>query len=412
VARYETRSWPADPTAPGGRAERRSFRYQAFVPDPVAGLQLSLPSAVVAAVSSAERAVDALNRDPPRMASLEVLARRLLRAESVASSRIEGLVLSQRRLARAEAEEDSSRDETARSVLGNVAAMEEAIGLGAGAKPLRVKDVLALHRVLMLATTTPRIAGELRTRQNWIGGNAYNPGRAVFIPPPPGHVAGLMDDLCVFMNRSDLPPVVQAAVAHAQFETIHPFADGNGRVGRAFIHVVLRRRGLAPRYVPPVSLVLAADARAYVAGLTAFREGDAAGWCRLLAEAIERAAREASELATRLAELQEKWRERASRPRSHSSAEALIVELPAHPIVTVATAQKLLGRSKQAVNEAIALLAEKGVLNAVSLAKRNRAWEARELFALIDEVERELATPEGDAEPARPAPRPKSRPKR
>jgi len=412
MPRFETRSWPADPTAMGGRAERRSFRYQAFVPDPVAALQLSLPSAVVAAVSSAERAVDALNRDPPRIASLEVLARRLLRAESVASSRIEGLVLSQRRLARAEAEADSSRDETARSVLGNVAAMEEAVGLGASTTPLRVKDVLALHRVLMLATTTPQIAGELRTRQNWIGGNAYNPGRAVFIPPPPEHVAGLMDDLCVFVNRSDLSPVVQAAAAHAQFESIHPFADGNGRVGRALIHVVLRRRGLAPRYVPPVSLVLAADAPAYVAGLTAFREGDAASWCRVFAEAIERAAREASELATRLAELQEKWRERAGRPRSHSSAEALIVELPAHPIVTVATAQKLLGRSKQAVNEAIALLAEKGVLHPVTLARRNRAWEARELFALIDDVESELATPEGDAEPAPPAPRPKSRPKR
>lgn len=92
------------------------------------------------------------------------------------------------------------------------------------------------------------------------------------MPPPPERVKELMEDLVAFMNRGDLPPVVQAAIAHAQFEIIHPFADGNGRVGRALIHVVLRRRGLAPRYVPPVSLVLAADARAYVAGLTAFRE--------------------------------------------------------------------------------------------------------------------------------------------
>jgi len=407
MARYETRTWPADPTAPGGRAERRSFRYRAFVPDFIADLQLTLPSSVAAAVSSAERAVDALNRDPPRLASLEVLARRLLRAEAVASSRIEGLVLSQRRLARAEAEEADARDETALSVLGNVAAMEEAVGLGAGATPLRVKDILALHRVLMLATTTPRIAGELRTRQNWIGGNAYNPGRADFVPPPPEHVKNLMKDLVAFVNRTDLPPVVQAAIAHAQFETIHPFADGNGRVGRALIHVVLHRRDLAPRYVPPVSLVLAADAKAYVAGLMAFREDRQADWILLFAQAIERAAVKASGLATRLAELQERWRERAGRPRSHSSAEALIVELPAHPIVTVATAQKFLGRSKQAVNEAVALLAEKGVLHTVTLAKRNRAWEARELFALIDEFERELATPEEDGGPARPAPRPR-----
>jgi len=118
------------------------------VPDPIADLQLALPSNVAAAVSTAERAVDALNRDPPRLASIEVLARRLLRAESVASSRIEGLLLSQRRLARAEAEETDARDETARSVLGNVIAMEHAVSLGSNAKPLRLRDVLEIHRHL------------------------------------------------------------------------------------------------------------------------------------------------------------------------------------------------------------------------------------------------------------------------
>jgi Fic family protein len=408
MAHYETLSWPADPSAPGGRAERRAFRYRAFVPDPTAGLELALPSGVAAAVSNAERAVDALNRDPPRMASLEVLPRRLLRAESVASSRIEGLVLSQRRLARAEAEDARARDETARSVLGNVAAMEKAVALGTGAKPLRLTDVLEIHRVLMLATPTPELAGKLRERQNWIGGNAYNPGRADFVPPPPEHVKALMSDLVVFMNRADLPPVVQAAIVHAQFEIIHPFGDGNGRVGRALIHVVLRRRGLAPRYVPPVSLVLAADSKAYVAGLAAFREEHPADWILLFAQAIERAAAKATELAIRLADLQERWRERAGRPRSHSSAEALIVELPAHPIVTVATAQTFVGRSKQAVNEAIAMLARKGILHPITLARRNRAWEARELFDLINAVERELATPSDDGAPARPVPRPRT----
>lgn len=405
MGRYETRSWPADPSAPGGRDERRAFRYRAFVPDPIAALELPLPSSVAAAVSAAERAVDALNRDPPRLASLEVLARRLLRAESVASSRIEGLVLSQRRLARAEAEQSDARDETARSVLGNVAAMEHAVALGTGARPLRLKDLLEIHRHLMLATTTPEFAGALRERQNWIGGNSFNPGRADFVPPPPEHVTALMQDLVAFVNRIDLPPIVQGAVAHAQFETIHPFADGNGRVGRALIHVVLRRRDLAPRYVPPVSLVLAADAKGYVGGLTDFREERAARWVLLFARAIERAAAKASELALRLARLQERWRGLAGHPRSHSSAEALIVQLPAHPIVTVATAHAFLGRSRQAVNEAIALLEERGVLHPVTLAKRNRAWEARDLFDLINAFERELAAPSDDEEPPRPAPR-------
>jgi Fic family protein len=286
--------------------------------------------------------------------------------------------------------------------------MEHAVALGAGAKPLQLKDVLEIHRLLMLATTTPQIAGNLREYQNWLGGNAFNPGRADFVPPAPERVKDLMDDLVEFVNRTDLAPVVQAAIAHAQFETIHPFADGNGRVGRALTHVVLHRRGLAPRYVPPVSLVLAADAKAYVASLTSFREDRPADWILHFAEAIERAAAKASELAVRLAEFQQRWRERAGRPRRHSSAEALIVQLPAHPIVTVATAQKFLGRSKQAVNEAIATLAEKGVLHAITLAKRNRAWEARELFDLINDFERELATPTDDDEPSRPSPRRKT----
>src|SRR5256885_17113261 len=174
--------------------------------------------------------------------------------------------------------------------------MEEAVKLGAKERPLKAHDILEIHRILMESTSTPGIAGKLRTQQNWIGGNAFNPGRADFVPPPPKLVPDLMSDLCAFINRTDLSPVLQAAVAHAQFETIHPFADGNGRVGRALIHVVLRRRDLAPRYVPPVSLVLAADAESYIAGLTAFREERAAAWILLFARAIAQAAVKASEL--------------------------------------------------------------------------------------------------------------------
>jgi len=404
VPRFVQRIWPAEPNAPGGRRERQSFRYQAFVPDPIGQLQLTLPAQIAATVSTAERQVDLLNRNPPAMASLEVLARRLLRAESVASSRIEGLILSQRRLARAEAEGAETRDETARSVLGNVAAMEEAVKLGAKDKPLKTRDVRELHRILMAATNTPAIAGELRDRQNWIGGNAFNPGRADFVPPPPDLVQDLMDDLCVFMNRTDLSPVVQAAIAHAQFETIHPFADGNGRVGRALIHVVLRRRELALRYVPPVSLVLAADAKRYIGGLTAFREQRIAEWCATFAESVQLAAAKAAELAERLVRLQESWRERAGRPRRHSSAEALIKLLPAHPIVTLATATRILARSKQAANEAIATLARAAVLSPTTVARRNRAWEARELFELVNTTERELAIPAEPTLTGRPAP--------
>ncbi len=411
MPQWVQRTWPADPRAPDARKERQSFRYMAFVPDPVGQLQLALSAQIAGIVSAAERQVDLLNRAPPAMASLEVLARRLLRAESVASSRIEGLVLSQRRLAKAEVEGAETGDETAKSVLGNVAAMEAAVKLGATDRPLKTRDILGLHRILMEATSTPGIGGRLRDRQNWIGGNAFNPGRADFVPPPPEKVRALMDDLCVFTNRTDLPPVVQAAIAHAQFETIHPFADGNGRVGRALIHVILRRQGLAPRYVPPVSLVLAADARRYVGGLTAFREERIAEWCAVFAEAVQQAAAKAAELAERLVRLQQSWRERAGKPRRHSGAEALIKALPAHPIVTLATATQILARSKQAANEAIALLAKSGVVHPTTLARRNRAWEALEVFDLVNAVERELAIPTDPAAVRRPSPSPRRGPK-
>lgn len=409
MGRYVEQTWRANPDAPGGRAERQAFRYRAYIPDEIGHRAFSIPSEVANAVSAAEREVAALNREPPTLVSLEVLARRLLRAESVASSRIEGLLLSHRRLATAEAEGGGSRDETARSVLQNVLAMEQAIRLGAGADPLEVEDILDLHRVLFPATNAPELAGQVRRVQNWLGGNVFNPGRAEFVPPPPGHVPRLLEDLAAFINRTDLPPVVQAALVHAQFETIHPFADGNGRVGRALIHVVLRRRRLAPLYVPPVSLVLAADARGYIAGLTAYGDGGVDEWSRTFADAVQRAASKAAELALRLRDLQERWRVRAGGPRRDSSAEALIQRLPAYPILTVTTAAQLLGRSKQAANEAVALLAEAGVLKATTLARRNRAWEAVELFELINEVERELAIPmDGDDLP-RPAPARRSR---
>ena len=135
-----------------------------------------------------------------------------------------------------------------------------------------------MHATLLNTPGDARIAGVFRTRQNWIGGTENSPRGAAFIPPPETEVSSLIEDLCRFINRADLPPVVQAAIAHAQFEAIHPFADGNGRVGRCLIQVVFRRRHQGLRFVPPVSVILATNAEAYIGGLTAFRAGLLAEW--------------------------------------------------------------------------------------------------------------------------------------
>ena len=140
--------------------------------------------------------------------------------------------------------------------------------LGASTDTIALDHLLGIHRILMERSATPEIAGVVRTVQNWIGGSSYNPCSAAFVPPPPDTLDTLLDDLLAYVNADDHPALVQAAIAHAQFETIHPFADGNGRTGRTLIHVILRRRGLAPRVVAPISLVLFTWASDYIAGLT------------------------------------------------------------------------------------------------------------------------------------------------
>lgn len=391
MPRYVRKAWNPDPNTHGPRRTRRSFYYQALVPDPIVSAAPPLTTPIAALLAEAERATQALNESPAAAVSLEALARRLLHAESVASSWIEGVKLSQRRLARAEAEGGEARDSTARAVLGNVAAMEEVTKLADQGGPLRLPGLLKLHRALMKGVGEAD-AGKLRDRQNWIGGNPYSPLDASFVPPPPEEVPALVDDLLAFVSREDLPASLQAAMAHAQFEAIHPFGDGNGRVGRTLIHFVLRRRKLAPRMVPPVSLALAARSNTYVRGLNAFAAGDLATWLDVFARALTAAAMRASELAQRVAKLQEEWRVRAGRPRRDSSAEAIIVKLPAYPVLTADSAAEITGRSFQAANEALAALERVGVVKNAGTARRNRAFEAPELLQLVASFERDLAT--------------------
>ncbi len=403
MPRHETRIWEADPNAYGGRRARRSVRIKAYLPDTIADFEPVLSSATMARISEAERAIQSLNQ-PLLAQPLGGLAARLLRAESVASSWIEGLQISQRRLARAEAEAAGSRDATARAVLGNVAAMDRIIELAGSARGLRLQDLLAVHRLLMEQTPDTFGAGALRDRQNWIGGTGATPADADFVPPPPERVPALVQDLLAFLARDDVAPVLQAAIAHAQFEAIHPFADGNGRVGRALIHYVLRRSGLAPGFVPPISVVLAANKDRYVAGLQAYTAGRLPPWVETFGWAIGKASRASQRLLEDVARLRDEWRARAGHPRSDSSAEALIVALPGQPVVTVEMAARLIGRSVQATNMALASLQAAGVVKGVSAGKWRRAFEAPELLGLANAFEHDLAIPEGRLKPARPAP--------
>lgn len=376
----------------GSRRSRRAYRYQAYLPDPVAEWDQDLPSGALNAVTVATAALAELNTGGP-VADLDALAGPLLRAEALGSSFIEGLRVSHKNLAAA-AYAPVAATGTARAVFGNVRAMERAITIASSPHPVSVASLIDIHLVLLEGTSEERFAGKLRQEQNWVGGRASGPAGADFVPPPWQDVRGLLDDLVAFCNRDDLPPILQAAIAHAQFETIHPFSDGNGRAGRCLIHVVLRRRGATPRYSPPVSVVLATNGAAYIQGLTSYRAGDVAQWCGQFADAMAAAARAAERLGRQLADLVDELMGQAGALRSDSVARKILAGLPAHPIVSAATAAQLYDVSDRSSRHALTLLEQRGVLVPTHVGRRrDREWTNDQLFELLDAYEYGLATP-------------------
>jgi Fic family protein len=369
---------------------RRACAYEAFIPSPVAGLSVQLSGAVAGVASEAERVIAELNASAG--AELAPLARLLLRTESIASSKVEGLQVGTRGLARAEANEATGRrigGEVA-EVMGNVDAMQFAIEEASGVESLSARSLSEIHRILMARAPNAAIAGSIRERQNWIGGNDYNPCGADFVPPPPEEVDPLLHDLVAFGNEDLLPPLIHAAIAHAQFETIHPFEDGNGRTGRALIHVLLRRRGLTPAFVPPISVVFARARDRYIRGLERFREDGVSEWLELFAGCALQAATLAIRYVQRVRDLQARWRERLQAtvaPRADAAAWALIDVLPAHPVITVPVGVAATGRTRPAVTHGVDQLVAAGVLGPLGESQRNRSWEAEGLLDVIERLE-------------------------
>jgi Fic family protein len=406
MSRVIRKRWTSDLSAPS-RRERAPCEYGAYVPDPLVGRKISFDGEVAADVADAENAITRLNTDANSLVNTEALARILLRAESVASSKIEGLEVGPRRLLRAEAARelgDDLSDVTAGEVLGNIDAMMYGIERVGAGDPITIDVILDIHQRLLAGSRIAEHGGHFRDVQNWIGGSGYNPCRASFVPPPPNLVKELMADLIAFSNENSLPAVAQAAIAHAQFETIHPFIDGNGRTGRTLIHLILRRRGLSSRVEPPVSLILATWAKDYVSGLTATRyRGRATSveahagvnfWVGRFAGACRRAVEDATSFGQRAQTVEEEWRERLGRVRSGSAADLLLRALVGAPVITVNRAAELIGRSFVQTNLAVDRLVGAGVLQQVTVGKRNRAFESPDIINAFVDMERQLASPE------------------
>ena len=357
-------------------------------------------------------------------ADLEGMARFLLRSEAIASSLIEGIAPSPQQVALAElAQEEDVRgfSEQAKLVANNITVLRRASRELVDAHRIGVGDIVGLHSALL---PDEQHQG-LRTVQNWIGGSNWHPLEADFVPPPPRDVIPLMSDLAEYMNGSLHAPLVQAALVHAQFETIHPFTDGNGRVGRALIHTVLARRGLAPRAVLPVSLVLSTLRESYVRGLSAYRYvGDPAGsdavtgiedWLATFLDACLAAATQATQLAVEVRELESSWQARIAAhraaagkrtlPRADSATAHILTRLTQVPVMTTATALRILHISFPAARTALENLAEAGVLRRKTVDRGSTAYIAHEVLDLITYAERRLGSTRFDtrvSDPNRP----------
>ncbi|WP_342373513.1 Fic family protein [Propioniciclava soli] len=405
------------------RRDRRSGAYLAYVPDQLQETPLLLPPGVDATVATAEQAVRTLAGDARDLAGI---ARFLLRSEAIASSRIEGIAPGVQGVALAELGTHESVPDVsaqARLVANNMTVLQDARTTLASTPAVTLGHVIDLHAALL--PDEPHHHG-VRSVQNWIGGSNHHPLDADFVPPAPQRVASSMNDLVAYLNGASHSPIVQAALVHAQFETIHPFTDGNGRVGRALIHTVLTRRGLTPEAVLPVSLVLSTLREDYVRGLTSYRHSDAvdsapahaarAAWIEVFVSAVSTAAEQAARLAVDLVSLRTEWEERlaASRARQgkvrgvrSDSATALILrDLPATPVLTSTTVQRIYGVSHVAADRALAELVDGNVL-AVHGRRGVRYYQAFDVLDLITGAERRLASTRFDTRtspPIRPVP--------
>ena len=407
--------WEPDPSAGMGRRDRRGGPYGAYLPDPLAGRPLVVDPGLASKAAEAERAVHRLATVGDSR-SLDGISRFLLRSEAIASSMIEGIAPSPEQVALAELAHDEpikGFSDQARLVANNIAVLRRASKDLVETDEVTVEDVVRLHTELL--PEEPHHG--LRTVQNWIGGSNWHPLDAAYVPPPADRVRPLMADLLHYLNASAHAPLVQAAFVHAQFETIHPFTDGNGRVGRSLIHTVLTRRRLTPAAMLPISMVLATLKDTYVDGLTAYRydgppdaEAARAGsalWLDVFLDATLVAVSQAGRLATDIAELKSDWTARVARhrsergrrqtPRSDSATTRILAILPEIPVMTVRTAERALGVTYPAARAALDELAGAGVLTSKSVERGTTGYVATEVLDLIAHTERRLGSTSFDA---------------
>lgn len=368
-----------------GRLVQTSEGYSTFIPDPLPPV-IDWTPRIVNALSDADRAIGRLAGEGRRLPNPHVLMRPFVAREAVLSSRIEGTQATLGELLAAEAGAivDRSPDDL-REVANYVVALE----YGAAALSelgITVRLLQETHAKLLRGVRGEEAQpGRVRDAQNWIGVPGSTPHTALYVPPPADALGELLASLERFLGQTALPPLVQIALAHYQFEAIHPFLDGNGRVGRLLITLFLLSRSVLPSPLLYLSAFFEATRAEYYGRLHAVsKEGDWENWILYFVNGVARQSEDAVDRASRILEILDGWRLRVAGLGSDTPAR-LVDLLAGNPFVTAAGVSERLGVARTTATRAIARLVDLGILQQVDERRRDRAYCARAIFDVLEE---------------------------
>lgn len=378
---FEERPWLRDPdhlaSIPKSRRRAIAPTYRCALPLRIAERSVAIPHDVQMRLSDIEVALARFDAEQKfRGYDLPAL---LLRSESSASSQIEHLTSSVRNVALAEVSDGGPHN--ARLIAGNVAAMRVALS---AVKDLSIEEILGIHRALM-APSGMKGAGTLRDEQVWVGGTSYSPHGALFVPPAADRVSDCLSDMVLYAHRGDVHPVVKAAIVHAQFETIHPFVDGNGRTGRALVHVILRQEGLLQNATLPVSSGLLHCVEDYMESIRCYQEGDPVAVIERLIDALEIALSLGMAAVSSVDRVIGEWTERITE-RSGSSIWRLPGLLVSQPVVDVRYVAEHLSITPRAASTLVQRAVTYGMLRPIGLARRGDFYQADDLLDVLEEI--------------------------
>ena len=382
---------PMNMSARAGRYVTQPTGYRAFLPAPLPpDPPADLGGDLRALLSQADHALGRLDGAVLTLPGPDLFVYMYVRKEAVLSSQIEGTQSSLQNLLAAEA---SLHDPDAPSDVGEVINYVRAMNHGLtrlAELPVSTRLIREIHAELMQGVRGGRLRpGELRTSQNWIGPGGCTLREATFVPPPPHEVPAALQELERFLHAQDaLPPLVRVALAHAQFETIHPFLDGNGRVGRLLITFLLTERRLLAKPVLYLSHYFKRHRAEYYDRLQAVRdEGDWEGWLGFFLEGVVEVCGEAADTAAAILRVREECRARIADQMGRAAANGhrILDKLFDHPIITVATVRDWLRVTPAGANNLVNRLAEAGILREITGYARNRRFRFDPYLRLFEE---------------------------